>query len=200
VFRLIVDLIIENSLHYIETDEKFRAGFLQGVFAAEGSIELRKNGSLHFIYISQYDDRIRAIIKKTLNLSGIRFTEKIHLHSKDLRISHLDNFERIHMLNMCAISAIKLRKFKSGLAMLRKSHHAGIRPGQTRREIIELLKSEGPLTISQLASKLGKSYYTIWDHIISSRASKKPGLYWDGFLEFANKDKKERSWSVRVWN
>jgi DNA-binding transcriptional ArsR family regulator len=197
IFRLVTDCIIEKTLCLIESDERFRIGFLRGVFVAEGSIELQNTGSLHFVYISQYNDKIRAIIKRALDLSGVRFSEKLQPRTKDLRISHLENFEKLHELNMCSISRTKLQRFESGWDLLRKSHHAGTRPNQTRRKILELLKNEGPLTIAQMALKLGKSYYTIWDHVRrSSHGSKKAGLYWGGLLKFKNKNNKERSWSV----
>lgn len=203
IFRLIVDCLIKKSLEFIKYNEKFRVGFLRGVFAAEGSIELRKGThSLHFVSFSQCNDKIRSIIKKALTLCGISFAERIRPRSKDLRISHLKNFEHIHALNICSLSRTKAKKFKIGLDTLKMSPLAGSVPDQTKQEILRALKEEGPLTIAQLAMKLNKSYYTIWDHIcrIPTAMNKKCGLYFKGTLKFTYKNKKEKLWEDCQWN
>lgn len=198
IFRLIVDRLIKESLEFIKHNERFRVGFLRGVFAAEGSVELRKGThSLHFVNFSQCNDKIRSIIKKTLTLCGIGFAERIRSRSKDLRISHLKNFERIRALNICSLSRTKAKKFKIGLDTLKMSPLAGSMPYQTKKEILRTLKEEKkPITITQLAMRLNKSYYTIWDHICRTPTAmnKRCGLYFKGNLKFTWKNKKEKLW------
>lgn len=182
-FRFVTDIVIEESLKYLN-EKEFRRGFLRGVFCAEGSVELRKK-SLHFVNFSQCNDKNRSLIKKALMLSGIRFKERLNPHSKGIRISHMDNFEKIDNLEICTISKRKQRKFKVGLLNLKKDPRAGRSVTQTKREIIDILGKRGQMTMNGISKELGLSYFTIWDHIFRKRGNVK-GLFEEGALKCTN--------------
>ena len=187
--RMIVDNLIRESLKLIDNDKEFALGFLKGVFAAEGSVEIKRNKSLKAVYFSQNNDENRKTIEKAVSFFEIPFKERIGKNSRDIRITHLRNFEIINKINLCSISGRKKEAFEKGLNKLKKSPCAGRDKCQTKNEIVELLKKEGPLSVSQIAKKLDRSYYTIWDHVF--RKSRFGNLY-NVNINFRYKNRKEK--------
>ena len=196
VFRTILDRLIETV--YIEStlNHEVRCGFLSGLFAGEGCVNLNNN-SLFSIEISQgyknlKKDNIfgkpkREYIKNQLNLEGI----KTNNNKKGIKVivTNLKNLEKFYNLKLHTLHPKKSKKFKFGFMNLRTNERAGITNHEAEFNIIRLLLDKGPLSITSI-SKLRDTKNMTSVGIIKGRKDRnKSGLLNKGYLEVQDRIK-----------
>ena len=144
--------------------------FLRGLFAAEGSVLLKKSGVLHHITFSSKDNELIQLLERCLRLLGVK-PSKYMTGEMNLQIYALSNFRRIRELGIHTLHPEKCEKFERGFASYKRTNV--LRGEEARRLILEQLRS-GPKTYDELAAALGKARTTIqaWHVPILEREGK----------------------------
>lgn len=149
--------LYENSKAIILTRPELCVGFLRGIFAAEGSVLLKKSGVLHHITFSSKDDELIQFLCECLRLVGVN-PSKYMENGMNLQIYGRTNFEQIRKPGIHTLHPDKRAKFERGFASYKRTNV--LRGDEARALILEQLRS-GPKTYDDLAAALGKARTTI---------------------------------------
>lgn len=136
--------------------------FLRGLFAAEGSVLLKKSGVLHHITFSSKDRELIQLLEQCLGLLGVK-ASSYSVKGMNLQIYGLSNFRRIRELGIHALHPEKRAKFKQGFAAYKRTN---VLNGKEARKLILQQLASGPKTYDDLAAALGKARTTIQAHHI----------------------------------
>ena len=110
--------MIKNVPIFIKTID-FRIGFVRGLIAAEGNINIRKNGSLSLLRIAG-SVKERKFISKLLDMY-------FHIKSSDdnqsnqIYIGNIRQFRKIKRYNFHALHSQKRKQFEAGYKILLKN-------------------------------------------------------------------------------
>lgn len=85
--------------------------FLRGLFAAEGSVILKKSGVLHHITFSSKDDELIQLLEQCLRLVGVE-PSSYSIKGMNLQIYGLPNFRRARELGIHTLHPEKFEKFE----------------------------------------------------------------------------------------
>jgi len=146
----------------ISTTDKFTIPFLRGIFAAEGSVIMRKSGILHHLNISSKDRKMIEFLKRCLEVFGITSSE-YDSKGKNLPIHGWRNFRRFKELGIHTLHPEKREKFEQGFANYKR---VNVLHGEEARALILQRLASGPKTYDDLAAALGKARTTIQAHHI----------------------------------
>lgn len=141
---------------------EFAAAYLRGIFAAEGSVILRKSGILHHLNISSKDEEVIEFLKECFASVGIT-TSKYQSESRNLPIHGWRNFKCFRELSIHTLHPEKREKFEQGFANYKRIDVLG---GDEARALILQQLASGPKTYDDLAAALGKARTTIQAHHI----------------------------------
>ena len=121
VHSILFQLLINNLLDIIpgilkESSLKNIQYFLQGLFAAEGSVDLAKTSSVRTVSYCSVKDNERLLIKKLLNRFDICSTNV--KERKEIRIFGFDNFKILKKLDIFKYHPERKSKLERGLKNL----------------------------------------------------------------------------------
>ncbi|MDI6642781.1 MAG: LAGLIDADG family homing endonuclease [Candidatus Hodarchaeaceae archaeon] len=132
------------------------------MFAAEGSVIIRKSGILHHLNISSKDEKLIEFLKMCLELLGMTSSE-YDSKGKNLPIHGWRNFKRFKELGIHTLHPEKRAKFEQGFASYKR---VNVLSGEEARALILQQLASGPKTYDDLAAALGKARTTIQAHHI----------------------------------
>lgn len=147
----------EDSKTFILHNRRACAHFLRGIFAAEGSILLKKSGVLHHITFSSKDSELIQLLEKCLSMLGMK-PGKYMINGMNLQIYGLPNFKRFRELGIHTLHPEKRAKFEFGFANYKRTN---VLHGEEARTLILQQLASGPKTYDELAAALGKARTTI---------------------------------------
>ncbi|MFQ6129719.1 MAG: LAGLIDADG family homing endonuclease [Candidatus Hadarchaeaceae archaeon] len=146
-----------NSKEIILHHPKLCVYLLRGLFAAEGSVLLKKSGVLHHITFSSKDDELIQLLEQCLRLLGVK-PSKYMLDGMNLQIYSLPNFRRIRDFGIHTLHPEKRAKFELGFANYKRTN---VLNGEEARALILEQLHSGPKTYDELATALSKARTTI---------------------------------------
>jgi hypothetical protein len=144
----------------ILTTNKFAIPFLRGIFAAEGSVIMRKSGILHHLNISSKDRKLIEFLKRCLELFEMTSSE-YDSRGKNLPIHGWRNFKHFKELGIHTLHPEKYEKFELGFANYKRTN---VLDGEEARILILQQLISGPKTYDDLATALRKARTTIQAH------------------------------------
>jgi len=177
--------IHEKVKSLILSQTKFAVAYLRGIFAAEGSVILRKSGILHHLNISSKDEKVIEFLKECLASVGITPSE-YQSKSRNLPIHSWRNFKRFKELGIHTLHPEKREKFEHGFANYKRTN---VLDGEEARSLILQQLTPGPKTYDELAAALGKARTTIQAHHI-------PILERRGLVKFVGKRGQASLWAI----
>lgn len=177
--------LCETTKETIISDASLCTHLLRGIFAAEGSVLLKKSGVLHHIAFSSKDLALIKLIERCLRFLGIEPGGYMQ-NGMNLQIYGLPNFRRIRELGIHALHPDKREKFERGFASYKRTD---VLDGEEARTIILQQLASGPKTYDDLAAALGKARTTIQAHHI-------PILEREGKIVRAGKRKQAWLWAL----
>lgn len=151
-----------NSKEIVLRHPKLCVHLLRGLFAAEGSVLLKKSGVLHHITFSSKDNELIQLLEQCLRLLGV-MPGKYMVNGMNLQIYGLPNFRRIRGLGIHTLHPEKCAKFERGFASYKR---VNVLDGEEARALILQQLSSSPKTYDDLAAALGKARTTIQAHHI----------------------------------
>jgi len=150
----------EYSKPVISSQPELCVHFLRGLFAAEGSVLLKKSGVLHHITFSTKDSELVQLLEQCLRLVGVK-PGKYMIDGMNLQIYGLSNFRRVRELGIHTLHPEKRAKFEQGFASYKR---IDVLDGDEARALILQQLASGPKTYDDLAAALGKARTTIQAH------------------------------------
>jgi len=176
IFRKIYDYCMAN----IEKQISFQEGYIKGMIAAEGHMDIRKKyNTLSRISIAQRDGEIKGDICRILNNINISYTKD----KKSINIFSKKNYDLISDRGLAYLHPVKAAQFDLGYSNIKQEQLSA-------REITTKILSEAikPQRISKIAKKLKKNRQTIREHILLKNNS----LYKNKLINRIGKEKAER--------
>ena len=156
----LLDNLYASSREAVLSDSKLCVCFLRGLFAAEGSVLLKKSGVLHHITFSSKDSELIQFLEQCLRLLGVK-PSKYMINGMNLQIYGLPNFKRIRELGIHTLHPEKREKFERGFAAYKR---VNVLDGEEARALILKHLASGPKTYDDLAAALDKARTTIQAH------------------------------------
>jgi len=153
IFRKIFDNIFNCCLNLCKNDEELSKGFLRGLFAAEGHVNLNSYKTLNALNIPVKDDQRRIFVKSLL--------DNLEIKSRDcygrLDITGYLNFKIVGDISLCDLHPDKKSVFEKGYTNLLESHAT---KSLTKLKILNLLEKEN-LTRFDISNKLERGVSAI---------------------------------------
>lgn len=118
MFSLFFNTLMKNIPTFIKTNS-FRKGFVRGLIAAEGNINIRKNESLSLLRIAG-SVKERKFISKLLNVY-FKIKSSDDNHSNQIYIGNIKQFRKLKKFNFHALHPEKQKRFESGYEILLKN-------------------------------------------------------------------------------
>jgi len=162
---VLVELLMnlhEKLKPLILSNINFVANYLRGIYAAEGSVILRRSGILHHLNVSSKDERMVKFLERCFASLGIT-PSKYENKSRNLPIHGWRNFKRFRELGIHTLHPEKRAKFERGFANYKRTN---VLDGEEARSLILQQLTSGPKTYDELAAALGKARTTIQAHHI----------------------------------
>ena len=168
---ILCQLIVEKLLELIpgilnNSNREQKIAFLQGCFAAEGSVELAKTGSLRDLTFTSTKREERSLVRKLL------FDLKIETHENEkwysVKIHGYNNLKKLTEIDIFKFHPIRREKMLRGFEILKTSHI----PTLNKNKIVNILKNE-PSTVNELANKCGLYYGNTEKHLLELYKLKK---------------------------
>lgn len=199
LFSVFYNTLLENLPTFLEENEQFRVGFLRGLVAAEGNINIKKNGSLGLFRIAG-DSNTRVFISNLLsNFFNIHAKED---KSNQLYFSGFKNFQIVKDLDLHTLHPEKAKSFEDGYEVLKKNLNR-------KSDKYLFLKNKRAINILISLRESPKSYSDLEEIIKVSprylrlilKGGKNAGNYWYyGLLHMGlvlrNKDKGVMIWRI----
>ncbi len=185
VLAELMSTLYTSSKEIVLRYPKLCVPLLRGLFAAEGSVLLKKSGVLHHITFSSKDRELIQFLERCLHRLGVKASKYV-INKMNLQIYGLPNFRRIRELNIHALHPEKRAKFERGFASYKRVNV--LRGEEARALILEQLAS-GPKTYDDLAAALGKARTTIQAHHV-------PILERQGLIKRAGKRGHAQLWTL----
>ena len=145
-------------LFNIDKSHKYWDGYLKGIIAAEGHMELRKKyTALSRISIAQTRDNFRKSIMRALKARNIRY----YTDEEYIKISGKKNFDIILERGLYNLHPKKKKQFLIGYYNIKQNQYYS-------DEVLKLLLNElkTPKRISTIAENLNRCRKTIRDHML----------------------------------
>jgi len=166
-FNSIVLVELLKALHeglkpLILSRTEFAAAYLRGIFAAEGSVILRKSGVLHHVNISSGDKKTIEFLEKCFSFLGITVS-KYETKGRNLPVHGRRNFEQANNFDVYRMNPEKRAKFELGFANYKR---VNVLDGEEARSLTLQQLATGSKTYGELAVALGKARTTIQTHHI----------------------------------
>jgi len=162
---VLVELLMnlhEKLKPLIESNTKFAAAYLRGIFAGEGSVLLKKSGVLFHVDFATKDADSVKFYKQCLDFLGITHGEYM-ARSLKFQVYGRKNFQRFKELGIHTLHPEKRAKFERGFANYKRTN---VLDGEEARALILEQLASGPKTYDDLAAALGKARTTIQAHHI----------------------------------
>jgi len=159
-------LIILQSLHerikFLLTEKiEYSVPYLRGLFAAEGSVLLKKWGTISHLDFSSNDQNYIEFLRKILSRIDIQFGKYIE-NGRKIQIYNRKQFQKFKELKLHCLHPEKSKKFERGFNNYK-------REVKKRPEMISSILSclsDGPKTYDNLTKELMKGRSTIQSHYI----------------------------------
>ena len=121
---ILLQLLIQRLMEVIPSitksiPSKQTIPFLQGVFAAEGSVELARSGSLREVRYTSTRDEERELIKNLLEKLGIAVHE--YKNGFELRVHGFENLKKLIEADIFRYHPLRNQKMKEGFDKLKLS-------------------------------------------------------------------------------
>jgi len=149
--------LYKNSKEIILHHPELCVHLLRGLFAAEGSVLLKKSGVLHHITFSSKDDELIQLLEQCLRLLGVK-PGKYMIDGMNLQIYGRRNFKLFKELGIHTLHPEKCAKFERGFANYKRTN---VLHGEEAQALILQQLAQGPKTYGDLAATLGKARTTI---------------------------------------
>lgn len=147
------DYVTEN----IPRGSSFWDGYLKGIIAAEGCMELRKkHNTLSKISIAQVNPKIRGNIFKSLEARNIKY----YFDKKYIRISGKENYDIVLKRGLYNLHPVKKNKFLLGYNNIKQKQYSH---EEAEFKILNVLKR--PVRVSEVAKRLNRKRQTIREHM-----------------------------------
>lgn len=128
----LLNSLYASSKEAILSNSKLCICFLRDLFAAEGSVLLKKSEVLHHITFSSKDSELIQFLEQCLRLLGVK-PGKYMLNGMNLQIYGLQNFRRIRELGIHTLHPEKRAKFERGFAAYKR---VNVLDGEEARALI----------------------------------------------------------------
>lgn len=173
-FSVFYNSLIKNIPQFLEISEQFRIGFIRGVIASDGNINIKKNSSLNMVRIAgdkKQRQFISAILLKFLNIQSKE--DK----NNQIYFSNVKNLRKIKELNLHILHPAKKRKFEKGYRQLlfninKKYNENSVLKNETAIQILKELK-KSPLRTQDIIQRFGVSQEWIRDLLNGYRHGRK---------------------------
>lgn len=200
-FSFFFNLLIQNLNNFIIKSREFLIGFLRGVVAAEGNVNLRANGSLSLIRI--------AGNKKERNFISSLFIRYLKIRTKDddssnqIYISSLKNLRKVKKLKLVELNLRKKQQFEMGYERLiqnikNKKHDSNcVLKNRKSLQLLYLL-SKNSLTKKQLVKylKISDKYVRNLLNGYTRKGYKYNGLKKLGLIKSVKINGREKLWKI----
>ncbi len=118
MLSIFYNALIDNVPNFIKSNKPFLRGFLRGIIAAEGNINLRKNGSLSLLRIAGTQDERKFFSHILLRYFGIRSLEDT---SNQIYVKGYVYLSIFKQFDLHVLHPSKRDKFEAGLELLEKN-------------------------------------------------------------------------------
>lgn len=141
----------------INKKDSFWDGYLKGIIAAEGHMEIRKQyNTLSRISIAQENQNIRKNIFESLEARNIKF----YFDKRSIRISGKENYNIILKRNLYKLHPVKKNQFLLGYKNIKQDQYSH---KEAEFKILNELKK--PSRVSEVAKRLKRERQTIREHM-----------------------------------
>ena len=199
MFSFFFNALIDNILIFLVMNEKFRIGFIRGLIAAEGNINLRKNGSLSLVRIA--GNKTRRRLYSLILWKFFRIEAQDDNYTNQIYVGGYSRLNKIKELNLHFLHPIKREKFENGYLKLvnNKNRKHDDNMFLRNKKAIEILRNleTRPLRNNEIKNTLGISTKYV-DFIINGYRRRKAGYKYNGLKEIGL-IKKERVDGVLKW-
>ncbi|MBU4369589.1 hypothetical protein KKG58_02385 [Patescibacteria group bacterium] len=176
LFKLLYEYFCEN----VKKDHPFWDGYIAGIIAAEGHMDLRKNyGTLSRISIAQTVEATKKYICEALDAREITYSEK----KAYINIFGKRNYELIFQRDIFSLHSVKKKQFIQGYEAITQDQYS---TNEIEGMILEKLKT--PKRVSVLAKETDRCRQTIREHILLKSKS----LFMRGLLKVSGRERGTR--------
>ena len=185
IFRLVYDYVI-NTVSY---NHALFDGYLEGFFAAEGNVELRKvYNTLSRLSFAQNKGPIKDLVKKLLVERRIQYYED----KKAIRISGITNYKLFEKFGLHNLHPKKRKAFFEGLNNINQTQYSTY-----EAEYQILSKLSVPSRISSIAKAISRHRQTVREHILL----KPDSMFGRGLVAKSGKERGSRgSFYGNLWS
>jgi hypothetical protein len=169
--RKVIDFLLEFAKKKALENKNFAIGFLRGLFAAEGSVEISKDGRLLEVRLAAKKLKDRKLYKKICEVAGLQASCEIKHHH--VRVHNLTNFFKCLEYDIFKLHAKKKENFILQLkkfVTVRALYYICESP-KTVKELVELLKLDDYRNLNKNLSRLTR------ENIINRVMTKKGYVY-----------------------
>lgn len=117
-FSVFYNSLIKNIPNFLEINKQFRIGFLRGIIASDGNINIKRNASLTLVRIAGNKSQRQFI---SLILSKYFHIESNEDKSNQIYFGNIKNLKKIKELELHSLHPNKKRKFEKGYEQLLKN-------------------------------------------------------------------------------
>ena len=141
----------------INKENSFWDGYLKGIIAAEGHMEIRKKyETLSRIAIAQINTKIRQNIFESLKARNIKY----YFDKNYIKISGKENYNIMLKRGLYNLHPIKKKQFLLGYNNIKQEQYSD---EEAEFKILSELKT--PVRVSEIAKRLNRQRQTIRDHM-----------------------------------
>jgi len=168
LFSLFYNSLINNIKNFIKLNKLFRIGFIRGLIAAEGNINIRKIGSLSLVRIAGSPDKrkfISNILWKYFEINAIDDKK-----SNQICIGNIKNLRKIKNLDLHILHPCKREQFEKSYKILldnlnKKHDHNAMLNNKNFISVLRIIAKQ-PLNYSEIVKSSEVSQKRI-DHFLS---------------------------------
>ncbi|MBU4266506.1 MAG: hypothetical protein KKE96_04690 [Candidatus Altiarchaeota archaeon] len=188
VFIKLFKQIYAHISQNVSKESEIWDGYLTGIIAAEGHMDLRRNyNTLSRIAIAQVDKDNREEICKALEKKGITYTTS----EGYITIFGKKNFDIISKRELYSLHPKKKEQFIKGYSRIKQAQYS---TDEVEHLLLDNMKE--PIRVSKLAKKFGRCRQTIREHLLLKGNS----LYKRGLIEVRGKERGARgSFYGNLW-
>lgn len=179
-FIKLFKILYNYVLHNVGKHHEYWDGYLQGIIAAEGHMDIRKKyKTLSRVSIAQISNNFRKSIMRALDTRNITY----YIDKKYIRISGKKNFKIILKRDLYSLHPKKKELFLIGYNNIKQKQYY---PNEVIKLILNELRT--PKRISTIARNLNRCRQTIREHLLL----KKDPFYNQGLIKLYGKERGAR--------
>lgn len=201
-FSVFYNSLIKNIPQFLKISEQFRIGFIRGVIASDGNINIKKNGSLTMVRIAGNEKQRQFISTILLKFLDIQSKED---KNNQIYFGNIKNLRKIKELNLHILHPDKKRKFEKGYRQLlfninREHDENCVLKNETAIQILKELQ-KSPLKTQDIIQRFGISREWVRDLLNGYKHGQKyryNGLKELGLVSFKRSLNRrcEKIWSI----